>query len=336
MDQSPIDSPDISIIIPVFNRASLLRRAIESALGNEGAKTEIIVVDDGSTDDSVQAAKSFGLPVKVFRQPNAGPSAARNHGFARSSGKYVRFLDSDDWLLPGANAMQMDVMERTGADVCYGDWRNAFEGPDDHGAHETELQSIGPMDDPVETLLDDKWNPPFCYLMRREAVDAVGGWDENRALAGIEDFDFILRVALHDSRFVHLNQDVGRYVHHPGPRTSREDRLKWCNAKKHVLEKGTRFLNDRSAWTEQRRRAAANTLLRLAKNYYRLDRKQFRECLALIIDVAPQFRPPGLLYSALVKALGYECTEAILEVRRRLWTAGGNSQRVPGYGQRSR
>jgi glycosyltransferase involved in cell wall biosynthesis len=324
-----MDSPDISIIIPVFNRASLLRRAIESALGDEGVKVEVVVVDDGSTDVSAQVAQSFGPPVKVLRQANAGPSAARNRGFAESRGTYVRFLDSDDWLLPGANTMQMGEIEHSGADVCYGDWRNAFGNQPGQDVRESELQSMGSVDDPVETLLDDKWNPPFCYLLRREVVEAIGGWDENRDLIGTEDFDFILRIAIHGSKFLYLKHDIGRYFHHSEPRTSRGDRLEWCNAKRHILEKGIQLLDDKAAWTDRRKRAVANTVVRLAKNYYGLDRMQFGECLTLITDIDPEFCPPGVLYPVLVKIMGYERTEALLEIRRRLQRAN-RRKKLPG------
>ena len=321
------EPPSVSIIIPVYNRASLLKRAIVSALQDAEVRTEVVVVDDGSTDESAEIARSMGPPVRVFRQQNAGPSTARNHGFAESVGTYVRFLDSDDWLLPGANAAQVAQLERSGADVCYGDWRSAFRDENSEQSAGRPLLSMGPVGDPVEALLGDRWAPNFGYLMRRELVDAVGGWDEDRALTGIEDFDFILRVALNGGRFIHLDRDVGRYYHHPGPRTSTSSLLGWCNAKKAILETGIRFLEGESAWTDGRRQATARTLLRLAKQYYGLDRTQFRACLARIADIAPQFQPPGRLYRTMVGILGYAGTEAILEVRRRLWT-GTNHQRL--------
>jgi glycosyltransferase involved in cell wall biosynthesis len=330
------DCTDISVIIPVYNRALYLQRAVASTLQNDGIRIEVVVVDDGSTDDSAEVARAFGPPVRVLPQPNAGPAAARNRGFAESRGRFVRFLDSDDWLLPGANDRQLAALDRSGADVCYGNWRDAFEGQGDQdadavaglrpshlGDHQPELQSMGPVSDPVEALLGDRWCPNFCYLLRRESVCAAGGWDEDRALIGIEDFDFILRVALRGARFTYLHQDVGRYFQHAGPRTSRDSLMGWCVAKRRILERAIHHLESAGGWTDGRRHATAYTLLRLAKQVHGLDRDEFAACLSLLRKVAPRYRPPGALYPIMVRILGYERAEAILEARRCLWAAGG-------------
>jgi glycosyltransferase involved in cell wall biosynthesis len=328
----PARAPDLSVVIPVYNRAVLLERAIRSALSDSDLELEVIVVDDGSTDDSAAVAQGFGPPVRVYRQQNAGPAAARNRGFAASSGRYVRFLDSDDWLLPGANALQVAALDRSGADVCYGNWRDAFDGPAPRRGSAEILHSLGATDDPVEALMSDKWVPNFCYLLNRASIQAVRGWDEDRALIGIEDFDFILRVALQEARFIYLDREIGRYYQHAGPRTSRESLRRWCDAKKRILEKGIDQIERRGSWTERRRDAVAHTLLGLAKLYYGLDKAEFRACVSLLQDVAPRFQPPGKLYARLVGTLGYQRTEAILEVRRRLQRlerSGGARQR-PG------
>jgi glycosyltransferase involved in cell wall biosynthesis len=317
---SHVSYPEVSVIIPVYNRASLLKRAIRSALVDREVKVKIVVVDDGSSDESAQVAESFGPSVTVLRQQNAGPSAARNRGFAASTGRYVRFLDSDDWLLPGANARQLAMLRESDAGVCYGDWRNAFAAGDEV-AEDTEINTVDMIEDPVKALMGDVWNPNFCYLLRRELVETVGGWDENRDLIGIEDFDFILRIAIQGSEFVHLDQDVGRYYHHDGERTSRDSLLRWCQAKKRILGSGVALLEDQNAVTDARRSAVALTLLRLAKTCYGLDKSLFRECLAMLFEIDPGFRPPGVLYRSLVGVFGYEFIEAILEIRRKHWTA---------------
>ncbi|MGM0568516.1 MAG: glycosyltransferase family 2 protein, partial [Elusimicrobiota bacterium] len=93
-------NPKYSVIIPVYNRPELIREAAESVLHQTYRNFELIIIDDGSTDSTPEAVKSFRDPrIKYIRQKNAGPAAARNRGVRISSGKYIAFLDSDDrWL----------------------------------------------------------------------------------------------------------------------------------------------------------------------------------------------------------------------------------------------
>ena len=90
--------PLVSIVIPCFNRKAEIKDAIDSALAQTYSNIEIIVVDDGSTDNSIQVIKEYGEKVKLIAQTNKGVSAARNTGFASAQGEFIVFLDSDDWL----------------------------------------------------------------------------------------------------------------------------------------------------------------------------------------------------------------------------------------------
>lgn len=93
--------PYFSIIIPLYNKAAYIEKAVESVLGQTFNDFELIVVDDGSTDDGPQRAERFDDPrMMVVRQNNAGVSTARNNGVARASGEYICFLDADDWWEP--------------------------------------------------------------------------------------------------------------------------------------------------------------------------------------------------------------------------------------------
>jgi hypothetical protein len=97
-----VEAPSaISAIIPVYNCATCLKRAIDSALLQNPRPLEVIVVDDGSTDETPQVAASFGERITLVRQPNAGPAAARERGVRIAKGKYIATLDADDYWLPG-------------------------------------------------------------------------------------------------------------------------------------------------------------------------------------------------------------------------------------------
>jgi glycosyltransferase involved in cell wall biosynthesis len=92
-----VGAPRISVVIPAYNAAATLGRAIESVLAQSWPAHEIVVVDDGSSDDTAAVAEAFGKPVRYIHQDNAGPSAARNRGVKEASGDWIAFLDADDW-----------------------------------------------------------------------------------------------------------------------------------------------------------------------------------------------------------------------------------------------
>ena len=103
----------VSIIIPVYNKASLVKRCLNSVFAQAGSfDLEVIVVDDGSTDDSVVRIKDYGDTVILIEQPNQGPAAARNNGIKIASGKYLSFLDADDYWYPHFLEETVGFMER--------------------------------------------------------------------------------------------------------------------------------------------------------------------------------------------------------------------------------
>jgi len=186
----------ISVIIPVFNRAAFLREAVESVLNQTlfstpaGPDWELIIIDDGSTDDTAAAARAFEGPVLYRRQPHLGVSAARNHGLRLARGGYVAFLDSDDLWIKDKLQVQMNFMKAfPRALVCYtGEtWirRGVRVNP-----HEKHRKYSGWIFDKVL---------PLCLLslssalFRKELFDEIGVFDE--CLPVCEDYDLGIRIA---------------------------------------------------------------------------------------------------------------------------------------------
>jgi glycosyltransferase involved in cell wall biosynthesis len=111
---------DISVVIPTFNRANLLRRAVESVLRQTRKPDEIIVVDDGSTDDTSAVALSFGKSIRYVRQQNAGSSAARNRGVQEARCEWIAFLDSDDvWTEAHLESINAAMVATEGKALLY-------------------------------------------------------------------------------------------------------------------------------------------------------------------------------------------------------------------------
>ena len=169
-------APCVSLIIPCFNAGGHIAEAIASAAGQSRAPDEIIVVDDGSDDDSAQIVERIGSAVRLLRQENRGAAAARNAGIAASRGSILAFLDADDAWPPDSIAVRLAEMERCGADMVGGRVRQCLV---EVGPH---VPSGGP--DLVGRLAG-------ALLIRRDAFERVGWFDERLRTA--ETIDWVAR-----------------------------------------------------------------------------------------------------------------------------------------------
>jgi glycosyltransferase involved in cell wall biosynthesis len=109
----------ISVVIPCYNRSRLLTRAIDSALAQTHRASEVIVVDDGSTDNTRELCADYGDQIKYVSQKNAGASVARNTGAMLARGSWIAFLDSDDFWTPFHLARMVKAIEKTGGEACF-------------------------------------------------------------------------------------------------------------------------------------------------------------------------------------------------------------------------
>src|ERR1700722_11046952 len=112
----------VSVVIPNYNRETLIGETISNLLAQTLPPYEIVVVDDGSTDKSVEVIRSFGSKVKLIQQPNSGPGAARNAGLQMATGDFIQFQDSDDLFSLNKLEAQAKVLDRTDADIVFSPW----------------------------------------------------------------------------------------------------------------------------------------------------------------------------------------------------------------------
>ncbi len=183
----------VAVIIPTYNRAAVLGRSIESALAQDVDGCEIVVVDDGSTDATDAAvARYAGTPVRLIRQANRGPAAARNAGVRATDAPWIAFLDSDDEWLDGKLAAQLKQATAAGADwaVCSHETitldHRCVERPAPLPRTALDLQRQL-LDNISEAIATD------TVLVRRAVFERCGGFDE--ALPVAEDVDLYLRLA---------------------------------------------------------------------------------------------------------------------------------------------
>lgn len=157
--------PLISVMIGVYNAERYLGEAIQSVLDQTYEPTELIVVDDGSTDASAEVARSFGHAVRYTRQERGGNGAARNHAVELARGEHFAFLDADDRFLPLKLEQQMEVLSGDAVvDVVFGHVRE-FISPD------LDEESGARLRRPAENA---PWMAPNLMLIRRAAFERVG------------------------------------------------------------------------------------------------------------------------------------------------------------------
>lgn len=205
-----ISCPDlISVIMPCFNAEKYLREAIESVTRQTYTNIELIIVDDGSTDNSVRIAQSYSNRVIFLRQNNKGPYPARNMGIRASNGKFVAFLDADDYW-------RTDCLEKLFAALCNSDAILAYCGWQNIGLTGVAGEPYIPPDyesgNKTELLLRHAapW-PIHAALIRKSALEEFGGFSEK--FFSCMDYDLWLRIAT--SRHIkRVDEALAFYRHH--------------------------------------------------------------------------------------------------------------------------
>lgn len=177
--------PNVSVIIPTYNRAKFVTKAIDSVLAQTYSDYEIIVVDDGSTDNTREVLGPYMDKIIYIYQENAGVSAARNTGIRVASGQWIAFLDSDDIWFPDKLSCQMEYINRVGAKLCF---TNAVvEEPellqqDDQNKCFAKRWEM--FTEPFDLMLDDFRRPYLpTMVIERSLLDRVGYFDENLTVA---------------------------------------------------------------------------------------------------------------------------------------------------------
>ena len=182
--------PKVSVIIPTYNRGNFILSAIESVLAQNYRNFEIIVVDDGSTDDTQIQLKKFTDKIKYFYQPNQGISSARNTGIRFAQGEYIAFLDSDDLWLGDKLMIQTQILDSdpslalTYASMLIFDEKGHY-----HGRKPSKISGSN-----FQELIEKGGHfPTSTVMIRKRCFKRAGLFDENLSL--LEDFDMWLRIS---------------------------------------------------------------------------------------------------------------------------------------------
>ncbi|MDO8607364.1 MAG: glycosyltransferase family A protein [Phaeospirillum sp.] len=222
---------DVSVIMPACNAGRTVGRALASIAAQTVTPKEVIVVDDGSDDDTVERVAAMagcmnGVSLRLFRQANMGAGAARNRAISVATGHWLAFLDSDDQWLPAKLERSLAVSEA--GDLIMSSHNLFNVGPAGEALNDSRARWLRNPDDPYRTLFLRGFISSSTVLVRRDAVLAVGGFDPH--LRSAQDYELWLAVlARAGRRFETFADPLLRYTLAPEGITSRIDRKVACS-----------------------------------------------------------------------------------------------------------
>jgi len=207
--------PLISVVIPTYNRAHLLKRALQSVFDQRYSKWEVIVIDNSSVDNTDDIVNSFrDNRVRLFKINNHGVVAAsRNKGIRVANGNWIAFLDSDDWWMPEKLS---ECVKRINDDVdfIYHPLR-IFESKRFWLYKKTRTKYLkNPV--LVNLLVDGNLIQNSSVVVRHSLLEKVNGIDESRDIIAAEDYNAWLKIANNTDKFIFINKALGYYSNHPG------------------------------------------------------------------------------------------------------------------------
>jgi glycosyltransferase involved in cell wall biosynthesis len=317
-----------SVIIPTFNSEKHIGESIESVLTQGYPGIEIIVVDDGSTDDTVavvrQKLQGFAKWQVIELEKNGGASAARNAGLRVASGSWVQFLDSDDILMPGKIEKQMAVCATAPADVAtvYSPWNWAF-------LEDGRIEWLGPLQTPsiagkapVMCLVGGCRPLLGANLMRRTALNAVGGFDESLRFWECEEINVrlarvgrFLPVSTAEPQYLWRLRRGDIYIGEGNARYKSKDvALGWITQA--LKATGGRDLSNQEL-SEQDRAMFFRECTLWGRLVYSQQKEAFAEYLGIAQKLDPGIAPAYPRYiTALSRWIGYEKAEGVAKLTR--------------------
>jgi glycosyltransferase involved in cell wall biosynthesis len=299
----------VSVVIPCFNAEPWIRDALMSVASQGVAELEIVVVDDGSSDNSAGIVERECAEAVLVRTGNLGASHARNLGTEKARGSFVQYLDADDLLAPGKLRVQLDALEVTGADVAYGGWQE-FRGEAGAAVSAGRVVDRRIEGDPEIALFTEFWCPPAAYLFRRDMVERVGGW--NQELPIIQDARFALDCALRGARFVYCPGVMGHYRIHETSSLSGRDPVAFVRDCLRNAGEVEAWWREHGGLSATRREALLKVYGYVARASFERDRPTFDTAEQCLEALSPGYVPPSpRSLAAAARVVGYRRAEGM-------------------------
>lgn len=307
----------VSILIPCFNAQQWIGQAIDSALAQDWPHTEIIVVDDGSTDGSARIIEQFRGRIRSEHQDNRGSNPTRNRLMAMASGTWLQFLDADDYLLAHKVRRQAEwLATNDDVDVVFGPITLEHV---EQGHARCEVLPIPQPHDPWVLLA--RWYLPQtgAPLWRKSAIEEVGGWTPSQPAC--QEHDLYLRLLMAGKRFQYLDETGAVYRQWSEQTLWKADKPRTRRLRLEIEDRAEAFLRDRRLLTPERHWAINMARFETARSAWPDSRAEARAIAVRIRESMPDFMPSGDAapprYQRLYRLLGFAATETVASWTRR-------------------
>ena len=305
----------ISVIIPAFNAAKTIKLTIQSALEQKSNlfETEIIIVDDGSTDETHAILKNYQDSCRIVTQKNLGASAARQKGFELSKGDFIQYLDSDDLLKPSKVAVQLNALIKHNAAIAYGDFEKFTENISEikiEGLVEGEING-----EPVIEIFKSFWRPPCAMLYSRKIVEKIK-WSET--LPVIQDARYFLDAVFTGAKLVYTPGVQAQYRVNQSQSLSQRSNMAFVKdcfvnaAEVYLIWKKDLKSNP------EKKNALIEVLRHCIHEFSLLDQTLFKQAVNLLLKIEPGYIPEKSLSLKLTsQVFGYRNAERLAALKRR-------------------
>lgn len=317
----------ISILVPCYNAERWIAQAIESALAQAWPYKEVIVVDDGSTDRSLEAIKSFGGKIRWETGPNRGGNIARNRLLNLSRGEWLQYLDADDYLLPDKIANQKKfITAHPGMDVIFGPVTV------EHISDKETWRELLPIPEPHDLwILLARWSLPQtgASLWRKQAILDVGGWKPDQLCC--QEHELYLRLLMAGKRFAYCPENGAIYRQWGEHTVCKRDQPDVRRQRLKIEQRTEEFLHKRNRLTPERQQAINQARFEIARMTWLHEPGFARQIVEVIHKTQPGFQPSGraapVAYRIFYRMLGFQAAERLAAWKRRI--AGAVYKEVP-------
>ena len=310
--------PLVSILIPCYNAERWIAPAIESALGQTWPLKEVIVVDDGSTDKSLEVIKSFGDKIRWETGPNRGGNAARNRLLELAEGQWLQYLDADDYLVPEKVERQVQfLVELQDVEILFSPHTMEY-----HAGGGTRLETIA-VPDPCDLwVLLARWYLPGTGsgIWNTKTIRQVGGWDEKQPCC--QEHELYLRLLMTGASFRYCPHGGYVYRHWSENTVHKRNKSESHRRRLDIERRAEDFLRQKNELTPERLQAINQGRFETARMAWLYDQDFARQIVKNIHHAQPGFVPNGqaapVSYKILYRTLGFQAAEQTAAWKRKL------------------
>ena len=304
----------VSVLIPCYNASPWVGKAIESALNQTWPEREVVVLDDGSTDNSMETIRRYAPHIRVNQQVNSGQNASRNRLTELGRGEWLIFLDADDEMAPDCVEQKMKVAD--GADVIYGTMEVACYVGEEKTRFST--RQARDFDDPIAMAFAWKYPNTSAMAFRKSAIVEAGGWDTT--VKNCTDYALLFPLLRLGKKFRAAPGSVSLYRQWSPAQAVYQDPLRKLRTRFHLMRRSAEIFASAGLLTLERKSSFEVESFNLLRSLARINLSAAVELHKELLEWNPKFSAAthSPVYNQLYQFLGFSAAERVASCWNRL------------------